>query len=195
MRFYEGGLKGLIIVEPDVFTDARGFFFETYHAEKYREGGIPERFVQDNLSRSVRGTLRGLHYQLAHAQGKLVAVIEGAVFDVAVDIRKGSPTFGQWFGIELSAENKRQMYIPPGFAHGFCVLSETAGMTYKCTDFYSPKDERGIIWNDQTIGIRWPVTQPLISPKDRAYRTLKEMEGELPELRLTRLDNSRDIPR
>jgi dTDP-4-dehydrorhamnose 3,5-epimerase len=182
MRFYEGGLKGLIIVEPDVFTDARGFFFETYHAKKYREGGITEVFVQDNISRSVRGTLRGLHYQLPRAQGKLVAVVDGTVFDVAVDIRKDSPTFGQWFGIELSAENKRQMYIPPGFAHGFCVLSDTASMTYKCTDFYSPKDERGIIWNDQTIGISWPVTQPLVSPKDQSYKSLKEMSAELPEL-------------
>jgi dTDP-4-dehydrorhamnose 3,5-epimerase len=180
MRFYEGGLKGLIIVEPDVFSDARGFFFETYHAQKYREGGIAEIFVQDNISRSVRGTLRGLHYQLEHAQGKLVAVVDGTVFDVAVDIRKGSPSFGKWFGIELSAANKRQMYIPPGFAHGFCVLSETASMTYKCTDFYSPRDERGIIWNDPTIAIAWPVTQPLLSPKDQAYKSLKDMEAELP---------------
>lgn len=180
MRFYEGGLKGLIVVEPDVFPDPRGFFFESYHAEKYREGGIVEPFIQDNISRSVRGTLRGLHYQLDHAQGKLVMAVEGTVFDVAVDIRKSSPTFGRWFGIELSADNKRQMYIPPGFAHGFCVLSEAASMIYKCTDFYSPKDERGIIWNDQQIGIAWPVARPLMSAKDLAYKSLSEMAAELP---------------
>lgn len=181
MRFSEGGLPGLILVEPDVFTDARGFFFETYHARKYGQAGMTDVFVQDNISRSVRGTLRGLHYQLGHAQGKLVAVVEGAVFDVAVDIRKSSPTFGQWFGIELSADNKRQMYIPPGFAHGFCVLSDIASMTYKCTDFYSPTDERGIIWNDPTIRVEWPVAQPLMSPKDQSYKTLKEMTAELPD--------------
>jgi dTDP-4-dehydrorhamnose 3,5-epimerase len=180
MRFSEGGLKGLIIVEPDVFADARGFFLESYHAEKYREGGIVEPFIQDNISRSVRGTLRGLHYQLGHAQGKLVMVAEGTVFDVAVDIRKGSSTFGRWFGIELSADNKRQMYIPPGFAHGFCVLSEAASMIYKCTDFYSPKDERGIIWNDKQIGIAWPVARPLMSAKDQSYKSLSEMAAELP---------------
>lgn len=180
MRFYEGGLKGLIVVEPDVFPDPRGFFFESYHAEKYREGGIVEPFIQDNISRSVRGTLRGLHYQLDHAQGKLVMAVEGTVFDVAVDIRKSSPTFGRWFGIELSADNKRQMYIPPGFAHGFCVLSEAASMIYKCTDFYSPKDERGIIWNDRQIGIAWPVARPLMSAKDLAYKSLSEMAAELP---------------
>jgi dTDP-4-dehydrorhamnose 3,5-epimerase len=180
VRFLETELKGIILIEPDVFQDARGYFLETYHAKKYAQGGIPGPFVQDNLSRSVRGTLRGLHYQLRNAQGKLVMVSEGTVFDVAVDIRKGSPTFGKWLGVELSSENKRQLYIPPGFAHGFCVLSETASFYYKCTDFYSSQDERGIIWNDRTIGISWPVTQPLLSPKDQAYKSLTDMAAELP---------------
>lgn len=180
MRFVETALKGVILIEPDVFRDARGLFLETYHARKYAEGGIPEPFVQDNYSLSVQGTLRGLHYQLHHAQGKLVAVVEGAVFDVAVDIRRGSPTFGQWVGVELSAENKRQLYVPPGFAHGFCVTSATAGVTYKVTDFYAPQDERGILWSDPAIGIRWPVARPLLSPKDQAYKPLAEMMGELP---------------
>lgn len=180
MKFLEGDLKGIMLVEPDVFEDARGFFLETYHAEKYAVAGILGPFVQDNFSKSVRGTLRGLHYQLRKAQGKLVGVSEGTVFDVAVDIRKGSPTFGQWYGVELSADNKRQLYIPPGFAHGFCVLSDTASFWYKCTDFYSPRDERGIVWNDPAIGIRWPVSNPLLSEKDRAYRTLAEMAEDLP---------------
>lgn len=180
MRFLEMDLKGVILVEPDVFRDTRGFFMETYHAKKYMEGGISGPFVQDNLSRSVRGTLRGLHYQLRNPQGKLVSVIAGAVFDVTVDIRTGSPTFGKWVSVELSADNRRQLYIPPGFAHGFCVLSETADMTYKCTDFYSPEDDRGIIWNDRRLGIPWPAIEPLLSPKDRSYKSLSEMTGELP---------------
>lgn len=180
MRFLETELKGVILIEPDVFSDSRGYFLETYHEKKYTAGGIRGPFVQDNFSKSVRGTLRGLHYQLKETQGKLVTVIEGTVFDVAVDIRRGSPTFGQWVGLELSAENKRQLYIPPGLAHGFCVLSDTAGVAYKCTRFYSHQDERGIIWNDRTIGIRWPIADPLLSPKDRAYKPLAEMTDELP---------------
>ena len=181
MKFRETDLKGLILIEPDVFDDSRGFFLELYHAGKYAEGRIPERFVQDNFSRSVRHTLRGLHYQHPNAQGKLVTVVEGATFDVAVDIRVGSPTFGKWYGCELSAENKRLLYVPPGFAHGFCVLSDYAGFLYKCTHFYSPKDERGILWNDPDLGIRWPVSDPLLSPKDQAYRRLAEMmDAELP---------------
>ena len=180
MRFIETELKGVLLVEPDVFEDSRGYFLETYHAKKFADGGIRGPFVQDNFSRSVRGTLRGLHYQLKHAQGKLVTVVEGTVFDVAVDIRTGSPTFGRWVGVELSAENKRQLYIPPGFAHGFCVISDTAGLTYKCTDLFSPQDDRGIIWNDRTVGIRWPVAHPLLSTKDQAYKSLAEMTGELP---------------
>lgn len=180
MRFIETELKGVVLVEPDVFQDHRGYFLETYHGKKYAEAGIPGPFIQDNFSRSVRGTLRGLHYQLKRAQGKLVMVVEGAVFDVGVDIRKGSPAFGKWVGIELSAENKRQLYIPRGFAHGFCVISDVASVVYKCTDFYEPEDERGIIWNDRTLGIRWPVQQPLLSPKDEGYKTLADMAGELP---------------
>jgi dTDP-4-dehydrorhamnose 3,5-epimerase len=180
VRFTELELKGVILVEPDVFEDPRGMFLETYHERKYREGAIVGPFVQDNYSFSAHGVLRGLHYQLHQAQGKLVAVVEGAIFDVAVDIRRGSPSFGRWLGVELSAGNRRQLYVPPGFAHGFCVTSERAGVTYKVTAFYSPKDERGILWNDPGIGIRWPVAQPLLSPKDQAYKTLQEMSAELP---------------
>lgn len=178
MRFIETELKGVILVEPDVHRDLRGFFLETYHARKYADGGIEGPFVQDNYSYSVQGTLRGLHYQLRYGQGKLVTVLEGMVYDVAVDIRRGSPTFGKWLGIELSAENKRQLYIPPGFAHGFCVLSERAGFAYKCTRFYTPEDERGIIWNDPTIQITWPIREPLLSAKDRSYKCLAELSAE-----------------
>jgi dTDP-4-dehydrorhamnose 3,5-epimerase len=180
MRVTETSLKGVMLVEIDVFPDPRGFFLEVCHAKKYAAGGIPGPFIQSNFSRSVRGTLRGLHYQIKHAQGKLVSVVEGRVFDVAVDIRRGSPTFSKWFGAELSVENRRQLYIPIGFAHGFCVLSETAGMIYNCTDFYSPQDERGIIWNDPVLGINWPISHPLLSAKDQSYKTLAEMAGELP---------------
>jgi dTDP-4-dehydrorhamnose 3,5-epimerase len=184
LRFVETALKGVILVEPDIFQDPRGLFFETYHAKKYAQTGIHGPFVQDNFSRSVRSTLRGLHYQLKHGQGKLMTVVEGTVFDVAVDIRRGSPTFGRWVGIELSAENKLQLYIPPGFAHGFCVVSEMAGVTYKCTDFYVPEDECGIIWDDPTIGITWPIAQPLLSVKDRAYRRLADLPADrLPTFR------------
>jgi dTDP-4-dehydrorhamnose 3,5-epimerase len=175
MRFLEAGLPGVIVIEPDVFEDSRGYFLETYHAKKYADAGISGPFVQDNFSRSIRGTLRGLHYQRSRAQGKLVSVPDGVVFDVAVDIRPGSPTFGQWVGMELSAENKRQLYIPSGFAHGFCVLSEVAAFAYKCTDFYVPQDEGGILWNDPAIGISWPVSVPLLSAKDQAYKYLADI--------------------
>ena len=175
MRFIEAGLPGVIVIEPDVFEDSRGYFLETYHAKKYADAGISGPFVQDNFSRSIRGTLRGLHYQRSRAQGKLVSVPDGVVFDVAVDIRPGSPTFGQWVGMELSAENKRQLYIPSGFAHGFCVLSEVAAFAYKCTDFYVPQDEGGILWNDPAIGISWPVSIPLLSAKDQAYKHLADI--------------------
>ncbi|MFQ5992524.1 MAG: dTDP-4-dehydrorhamnose 3,5-epimerase [Nitrospiraceae bacterium] len=180
MKFHDTALSGVILIEPDVFEDARGYFMELYHAQKYVEGAVQGSFVQDNFSRSIRHTLRGLHYQLANPQGKLVTVLEGSVYDVAADIRVGSPTFGQWLGLELSGENKRLLYIPPGFAHGFCVLTEHAGFLYKCTDFFSPRDERGIIWNDPTLRITWPVTTPLLSPKDQSYNTLKEMQADLP---------------
>lgn len=174
MKVTETALPGVLLIEPKVFGDDRGFFFEAYHAKRYAEAGIPAAFVQDNLSRSVKGTLRGLHYQEPNAQGKLVQVLAGAVFDVAVDIRKGSPHFGKWVGYELSAENKRQLWIPAGFAHGFCVISDSADFSYKCTDFYSPAAERGIAWNDPDLGIAWPVERPLLSAKDAAAPKLAQ---------------------
>jgi dTDP-4-dehydrorhamnose 3,5-epimerase len=182
MQFRETELKEVVLIEPDVHQDARGVFFETYHERKYRDGGIAGPFVQDNFSYSVHGTLRGLHYQLGHPQGKLISVLDGTIFDVAVDIRRGSPSFGRWVAVELSAKNRHQLYVPPGFAHGFCVLSANAAVTYKVTDFYAPRDERGVIWNDPALAIPWPVQGPLLSSKDQAYRTLAEMTDELPSL-------------
>ncbi|MDZ7753979.1 MAG: dTDP-4-dehydrorhamnose 3,5-epimerase [Gammaproteobacteria bacterium] len=179
----------VLLIEPDVFGDSRGYFQETWHAKKYAELGLPADFVQDNHSRSTRGVLRGLHYQLDHPQGKLVRVVTGAVFDVAVDIRRGSPTFGHWAGAELTEENFHQLYVPPGFAHGFCVLSETADFLYKCTDFYAPESEHGIIWNDPDIGIQWPAPGGAadfrISDKDRANRRLRDMVDVLPAYEAT----------
>ena len=160
-----------------MFRDARGFFLETFHARKYREGGIPYHFVQDNHSRSLRGTLRGLHAQRLRPQGKLVRAIRGEIFDVAVDIRKGSPTFGKWMGATLSAENFLQIFVPPGFAHGFCVLSEMAKVEYKCTDFYDGADEIGLLWN--SAGIDWPLKDPLLSAKDAALPRLDELRKTL----------------
>jgi dTDP-4-dehydrorhamnose 3,5-epimerase len=166
----------VILIKPQVFADERGFFMETYKHSDFAAFGIRERFVQDNHSRSVKGVLRGLHYQNPpKAQGKLVRVVIGEIFDVAVDIRKGSPTYGKWVGVELSAENKRMLYIPPGFAHGFCVLSEVAEVLYKTTEEYAPECEAGIIWNDPEIGIKWPVEQPIISPKDAKWPGLKDI--------------------
>jgi dTDP-4-dehydrorhamnose 3,5-epimerase len=176
-------IPGVLVIESTPFRDHRGLFCETYHAERYAQAGLVDRFVQDNFSRSVRGTLRGLHYQEPHAQGKLVMVLEGAVYDVVVDIRRGSPTFGKWQGFDLSSDNFRQLYVPPGCAHGFCVISDQAGVLYKCTDFYSPQDERGIVWNDPMLAISWPVTSPLLSAKDQAYGTLAAMEAQLPRYR------------
>ncbi len=178
MRVSETALSGVLIIEPRVFEDARGFFLETWQQARYRECGLPAHFVQDNLSSSMRGTLRGLHFQNPNAQGKLVYVLQGEVFDVAVDIRVGSPTFGRWVGVVLSENNRRQLYIPEGFAHGFCVLSETALFAYKGTDFYTPQAERGILWNDPDIGIGWPIRTPLLSAKDAAYPMLREMPLE-----------------
>ena len=169
-----------MLIEPDVYGDSRGFFMETWHASKYAEQGLDVNFVQDNHSRSQRGVLRGLHYQLEQPQGKLVRVSLGAVFDVAVDIRKGSPTFGQWVGVELSSENFKQLYVPPGFAHGFCVLSESADFFYKCTDFYAPEYEQGILWNDPDIGIKWPDGEFMVSDKDANNGLLKNMGDQLP---------------
>jgi dTDP-4-dehydrorhamnose 3,5-epimerase len=180
MKFLTTPLPGVIVIEPDVFHDPRGFFFETYHAHKYREGGIAPSFVQDNHSRSTRGTLRGMHAQRLRPQGKLVRVLLGEVFDVAVDIRRGSPTFLKWFGVTLSAENFRQCYVPPGFAHGFVVTSEVAEFEYKCTDFYDPTAELRIHWNDPAIGIAWPVQEPVLSDKDLTARPIAELMEQLP---------------
>jgi dTDP-4-dehydrorhamnose 3,5-epimerase len=180
VRFLPGELPGVIVVEPDVYRDARGFFLETYHEAKYREGGITGPFVQDNHSRSVRGSLRGLHAQLRRPQGKLMRVVEGEVFDVAVDIRRGSPTFGRWTGITISGENFRQVYVPPGFAHGFCVLSDWAHLEYKCTAPYDPADEIAIAWNDRDLAIAWPLSQPTVSAKDGAAPPLKTVLDRLP---------------
>jgi len=163
------------LVKPRVFKDDRGFFMQTYHEKQYREAGIDVRFVQDNWSRSTQGVLRGLHYQLEHAQDKLVSVIRGEVFDVAVDIRQGSPTFGKWVGAILSEENKYQLFVPKGFAHGFCVLSDEVDFIYKCSDFYTPGDEYGIHWNDPDIGITWPDSNFCVAEKDRNALLLKEV--------------------
>jgi len=167
------------MVEPAVFRDARGFFLESFHAAKFAEGGIRASFVQDNHSLSRGGTLRGLHAQLRHPQGKLVRCTEGRVYDVAVDIRPGSPSFGRWVGVELSAENFRELWIPPGFLHGFCALSERAQLQYKCTELYRPEDEMGVVWNDPDLAIRWPVEQPRLSDKDRALPRLVEIAARL----------------
>jgi dTDP-4-dehydrorhamnose 3,5-epimerase len=171
-------LQGLLIIEPDVFGDNRGYFMESWNRQRYREAGLASDFVQDNFSLSRRGTLRGLHFQNPLAQGKLVSVLQGEVFDVGVDIRRGSPTFGRWFGMTLSAENKRQFFLPPGFAHGFLVLSEMALFHYKCTDYYSPKDEQGFRWDDPDVGIKWPVENPILSRRDAAAPRLNAIPPE-----------------
>ena len=181
MRFRPTDLPGVVLVDPDVHRDDRGFFLEAYHAEKYRAGGIDGPFVQDSHSRSIGGTLRGLHLQRRHPQGKLIRVIEGEIFDVAVDVRRGSPSFGRWMGVTLSAENFVQCYIPPGFAHGFCVISPVAQVEYKCTDLYDPSSELGIAWNDPAIGIAWPVERPRLSARDQNHPTLAQAFDLLPE--------------
>jgi len=173
-------LPGVLIIEPDVHHDGRGFFVETYHADRYRQHGITGPFVQDNHSQSVAGTVRGLHLQLRRPQGKLIRVIEGEVFDVAVDVRRGSSAFGRWVGVTLSADSFRQCYIPPGFAHGFCVISPIAQLEYKCTDVYDPADEIGIAWNDPALGIQWPVMTPILSTRDSRHPTLAQVGNQLP---------------
>ena len=175
MNVIETNLPGVVLIEPKVFGDARGFFLETFNAERYRAAGIDATFVQDNHSRSQRGVLRGLHYQLEHTQGKLVSVMTGAVYDVAVDIRRGSPTFGQWTGHVLDEQNHRQMYVPPGFAHGFVVLSETADFVYKCTDYYHPASEGGVTWDDPDLAIAWPLHDVQLSAKDQAFPRLRDV--------------------
>jgi dTDP-4-dehydrorhamnose 3,5-epimerase len=184
VRFVPTTLPGVIVIEPDVHRDQRGLFLETYHAAKYREGGIAGPFVQDNLTRSVRGALRGLHLQTRHPQGKLIRVTEGEIFDVAVDVRPASPAFGRWVGTYLSIGNFRQCYVPPGFAHGFCVVSEEAQVEYKCTDLYDPAGEIGIAWNDPALAIAWPVAEPLLSERDRNHPTLAEVASLLPATNL-----------
>ncbi len=175
----ETDLPGVLIIEPKVYQDARGFFMETFHGKKYAAYGIPEIFVQDNYSHSSRGILRGLHYQLRQPQAKLLYVMQGKIFDVAVDIRLHSPTFGKWVGVILSAENKKQLYIPEGFAHGFYVLSETADVMYKCSDYYSPEDEYGILWSDPQVHIDWPLDgEPVLSDKDQHFHTLATIPRE-----------------
>jgi dTDP-4-dehydrorhamnose 3,5-epimerase len=159
-------IPGVFLIEPVCFEDNRGYFMETFHQQKYKKSGIDQAFVQDNHSHSSQRVLRGLHYQLRHPQGKLIYAVTGTIFDVAVDIRRSSPTFGKWTGAELSAENKRQIYVPQGFAHGFVVLSKSADIIYKCTDLYTPGDEYGVLWSDPEIGINWPVENPILSQKD-----------------------------
>ncbi len=180
MRVVPSEIADVLIVEPEVHPDGRGFFLETYHAQRYRQHGIAGPFVQDNHSRSLGGTLRGLHLQLRHPQGKLIRVIEGEIFDVSVDVRRGSPTFGRWVGVTLTADNFKQAYVPPGFAHGFCVISPIAQVEYKCTDIYDPASEIGIAWNDPALGISWPVTRPLLSTRDAEHPMLAELMDTLP---------------
>jgi len=177
MQFQKTKIPDVILVEPDVYGDARGYFKETYQQERYRQGGISREFVQDNFSRSCSGTLRGLHFQIEHTQGKLLQVMQGEIYDVAVDLRRSSETFGKWIGEILSAENHRQLYVPPGFAHGFYVLSESADVFYKCTDFYYPEHERTLIWNDTDVGVDWPLAgEPTLSEKDQQGRPLSAVE-------------------
>lgn len=174
MNLIETSIPGVLIIKPKVFGDKRGYFFETWQQQRYTEMGLPERFVQDNLSFSRCGVLRGLHFQHPNDQGKLIYVIEGEVYDVAVDIRRGSPTFGQWTSVILSGKNRKQFYIPPGFAHGFCVLTYSALFSYKCTDFYNPAAEGSILWNDPDIGIAWPFKTPELSAKDQSGLRLRD---------------------
>lgn len=178
-KFIETKIKDLYIIEPKVFGDERGYFMETYSEKAFEEAGLTMKFVQDNESKSKKGVLRGLHFQTKHTQGKLVRVTQGEVWDVAVDLRKGSPTFGQWEGVHLSAENKRQFYVPEGFAHGFVVLSDKAVFNYKCTDFYAPEYDSGLLWNDKDVNVEWPlegIEEIILSEKDKKQKTLKELD-------------------
>ncbi|MBF0199523.1 MAG: dTDP-4-dehydrorhamnose 3,5-epimerase [Planctomycetes bacterium] len=181
MKITRSELEGVLLLDPPCFGDSRGFFMELWNEETYKELGFTHSFLQDNLSRSAKGVLRGLHYQNPHAQGKLVSVLEGEVYDVALDIRRGSPTFGKWEAYYLSDQNKSQLYVPPGFAHGFVVVSDSALFTYKCTDLYHPECEKTILWSDPDLNIPWPVDTPLLSKKDKEGIALKDMpEGDLP---------------
>ncbi len=180
MKFEETTLPGVVLVEPDVYRDDRGFFLEFFHERRYAEAGIEARFVQDNHSRSMKGTLRGLHLQHPHAQAKLVRVLSGSVFDVAVDVRVGSPHFGRWVGFELTAESQHQLWVPAGFAHGFAVTSDTADFEYKCTDFYAPDCELVVRWDDPAIGIEWPIDAPTLSTRDAGAPLLADLTEKLP---------------
>jgi dTDP-4-dehydrorhamnose 3,5-epimerase len=179
-RFVPTELPGVVVIEPEVHRDNRGFFVEIYRADEYARAGIAGAFVQDNHSQSGERTLRGLHLQLEHPQGKLVRVIDGEIWDVAVDVRRGSPTFGRWAAVRLSARNFRQCYIPPGFAHGYCVLTAGAQVEYKCTAFFDQASEVGIAWNDPALNIQWPITDPVLSDRDRQNPALAEVVGRLP---------------
>ncbi len=186
MRVIPADIPDVLLIEPDVFTDTRGFFLETFNAERYAAHGMPGPFVQDNHSRSVQGTVRGLHLQLTHPQAKLIRVVVGEIFDVAVDVRVGSPTFGNWVGVRLSAESFRQCYIPPGFAHGFSVLSPIAEIEYKCTDIYDPAGQLGLLWNDPALAIPWGVETPVLSDRDRDNPTIREALDRLPRYDATK---------
>ena len=175
MKIVKTPLDGLLIIKPRIFGDDRGYFLETHHQLKYQDVGIDCRFVQDNLSFSVKGTLRGLHFQRTKPQAKLIQALTGEIFDVAVDIRPNSSTYGEWFGIHLSEKNRHQLFVPQGFAHGFCVLSESAHFAYKCSEYYDPKDEGGILWSDQTLAIDWPINNPILSEKDRQLPCLSDI--------------------
>ena len=184
-RFETCDIPGLLVVTPDVYADARGWFMEAYHAQRYFENGVKAVVVQDNRSFSVKNVVRGLHFQLHRPQAKLVSVVRGTVWDVAVDIRWGSPTFKKWFAVELSAENRKQFYIPPGFAHGFCVLSDEAEFHYKCSEFFDPKDDRGLQWNEPAIGVAWPVKEPILSQKDTLRIPFEKLtEADFPHVAL-----------
>jgi len=178
MRVTPQSIPEVLLIEPRVFRDPRGHFLEIFQARRYPEHGLPAEFVQDNLSYSLRGVLRGLHYQLRFPQGKLIVPLEGEIWDVVLDIRRGSPTFGTWLSMILTADPCRQLYVPPGFAHGFAVLSDKASVLYKCTDFYHPEDEYGIIWNDPDLAIPWPAAAPVLSDKDRQYSRLRDLSQE-----------------
>ena len=178
MKLLPTELEGVFVIEPRVFPDPRGFFMETFHRERYDALGLSADFCQDNLSFSSQNTLRGLHYQFPHAQAKLVQVLQGEIFDVAVDVRRGSPTFGRAVGVSLSESNRRQLFIPRGFAHGFCVLSATALFAYKCSDFYAPDCDRGVLWSDPALDIAWPIENPLLSAKDQGLPLLKDIQAE-----------------
>jgi dTDP-4-dehydrorhamnose 3,5-epimerase len=178
MQVIATDIEEVRIIKPQIFMDDRGYFLETFHVSRFKSAGLPDVFVQDNLSFSVKNTLRGLHFQVTHPQAKLVQVISGEIFDVAVDIRRTSPTFGRWVSVHLTEHNKRQVLIPQGFAHGFCVLSDSAHVVYKCSEFFDPDDEGGILWSDPAIGINWPITHPIVSAKDDRLPVISDIPPE-----------------